>query len=269
MHRIGQFSKLGQVTIKTLHYYDEVGLLVPEHIDAENGYRYYSTLQLFRLNEIVSLRQMGFSISDISAIVDKRDVSEILDQRKTELNLEKQTATEQLSRLESYIQERKEGQIMNYQAVIKEIPACTVFSATRVIPNYAALCEIMPELGQKVADANPGLKCAEPDYCFNLYLDKEYRDTDINVEICQAVVSRGNDGDGFVFKDMPAVTVASVLHKGPYEKIGSAYAYVMQWVEQRGYRVTGNIRESYIDGVWNKDSEEDWLTELQVPIERA
>ncbi len=88
---------------------------------------------------------------------------------------------------------------MNYQAVIKEIPAYTVYSAKYTLPNYAALNEIMPALGKKVSKANPGIKCIEPNYCFNVYLDGEYREKDINVEICEAVETRGKDGDGIVF----------------------------------------------------------------------
>lgn len=268
MYRIGMFSKLGKVTIKTLHHYDEVGLLVPAHVDEENSYRYYTTGQLFRLNEIIALRQMGFFISEISAIVDGGNVAEILKRRKAKLESEIHNVTGQLSRLNRYIEEQKEEPKMSYQAVIKEIPACTVFTARYTLPNYAAMNEIMPALGEKVGRANPGLKCALPEYCFNVYLDDEYRDTDINVEICQAVTNRGKDGDGIVFKDLPAVTVASVLHRGVYETIGAAYAYAMQWVEQNGYKMASNVRESYIDGIWNKDKVEDWLTEIQIPVEK-
>ena len=88
------------------------------------------------------------------------------------------------------------------------------------------------------------------------------------MEICEAVTSRGNDGDGIVFKDIPAITAVSVLHRGAYEKLGDAYAYAMQWVEQNGYRIINNVRESYIDGIWNKDNADDWLTEIQVPVEK-
>lgn len=266
MYRIGMFSKLGRVTIKTLHHYDEVGLLVPNHVDEENGYRYYTANQLFRLNEIVALRQMGFSISEISAIVDGHNVAEILRQRKAELEDEVQHVTDRLFRLKNYIDEQKEGHTMDYRAVIKEIPAYTVYAARYTIPNYAALNEIMPALGEKVGKANPGLKCVEPGYCFNVYLDGEYRDTDINVEICEAVTSKGKDGDGIVFKDIPAITAVSVLHRGAYEKIGGAYAYAVRWAEQNGYSIIDNVRESYIDGIWNKESVDDWLTELQVPV---
>lgn len=268
MYRIGVFSKLGRVTIKTLRHYDEVGLLTPAHVDEENGYRYYVTNQLFRLNKIVALRQMGFSIPEITDMLDGHNIALILEQQRVELLSEQQSVNDRLFRLEHYILEQKEGYFMEYQAVIKEVPSFTIYSARFVIPNYAALGQIMPMLGEKVRKANPGIKCVEPDYCFNLYLDGEYKDVDINVEICQAVTSRGIEADGVVFKEIPAVTVASILHKGTYEKLGNAYAYAMQWVEQNGYRIIDNVRESYIDGMWNKDSVEDWLTEIQVPVEK-
>lgn len=268
MYRIGMFSKLGQVTIKTLHHYDDVGLLKPAHIDEVNGYRYYNAGQLFRLGEIMQLRQMGFSIPEISAIIDGHNIAGILKQRKLELENEVQDASDQLFRLENYINERKEGYKMDYQAVIKDIPEFIVYAAKYTLPNYAALNSIMPELGEKVTKANPGIKCVQPGYCFNVYLDGEYRDTDINVEICEAVTKKGKDGDGFIFKTVPAAKVVSVLHRGAYDKIGKAYAYATQWVEQNGYKIVDNIRESYIDGIWNKEDTKDWLTEIQVPVEK-
>ena len=65
MLKIGMFSKLGKTKIKTLRHYDEVGLVKPDYTDEESGYRYYKSSQLIRLNEIVALRQMGFSIAEI------------------------------------------------------------------------------------------------------------------------------------------------------------------------------------------------------------
>lgn len=268
MYRIGMFSKLGRVTIKTLRHYDEVGLLVPAHVDDENSYRYYTSDQLLKLGEIMALRQMGFSISEVTAIVSGHNIAGIFEQRKAELENEVQDVTGQLFRLNHYIQEQKEGHKMNYQAVIKEIPAFMVYSARYTLPNYEALNEIMPALGEKVERLNPNIKCVEPGYCFNVYLDGEYRDANINVEICEAVTTRGKDAEGIVFKEMPAVKVVSVLHRGAYEKIGAAYAYAVKWVEQNGYQIADNVRESYIDGIWNKDGVEDWLTEIQVPVEK-
>jgi effector-binding domain-containing protein len=62
--------------------------------------------------------------------------------------------------------------------------------------------------------------------------------------------------------------VVSVLHRGAYDNLGEAYAYAMQWVEQNGYQIIDNVRESYIDGIWNKENVDDWLTEIQVPVRK-
>lgn len=115
-----------------------------------------------------------------------------------------------------------------------------------------------------------GCKCAEPEYCFNVYHYEEYRDHDIDVSLCQAVTERKEDSDVAKFQTIARVPQAAcLLHKGPYRTLRNAYTFAAQWIEQNGYRLAGPPRESYIDGIWNKESEEDWLTELQFPVEKA
>lgn len=82
MYRIGLFSKINKVTIKTLRYYDEAGLLKPAFVDQENGYRYYTSEQLPKLHRIIALRQIGFSIDEISAIIGGHNIAEIFEGRK-------------------------------------------------------------------------------------------------------------------------------------------------------------------------------------------
>ncbi len=268
MFRIGEFSKLGKVTVKTLHHYDDIGLLIPAYVDEFNGYRYYTANQLFELNRIVQLREIGFSLANIAALVEERDTAELLERRRLELLAESEQVELRLASLDRYIDERK-ALAMSYETTTKTIPACTVYSYETVVPNYDALNEIMPTLGERVGKANPGLKCTPDDYCFNVYLDEEYRETDVRVEICQAVVTRGVDGDGIVFKDLPEITAACVMHPGAYSGIGAAYAHVMKWVTENGYRITGPVRESYVHGVWDRENVADWRTEIQVPVAAA
>lgn len=268
MYRIGVFSKLGKTTVKTLRHYDEEGLLKPAHVDEENGYRYYTTDQLFTLHKIVALRQMGFSVAEVSEMLCGRSISGILEQRRAELESELAAVTDRLFRINHYIENRKEGFSMEYQVVTKEIPECIVFSKRQVIPNYDAYFELYPTVGEAVAKANPELKCIEPEYCFSIYHDREYKETDIDVEICQAVTDFGVETEGVVFKKIPAVTVASVMHKGPYSDLRAAYASVFRWIADNGCAVADDPRESYIDGIWNKDNEAEWLTEVQVPFNK-
>ena len=155
---------------------------------------------------------------------------------------------------------------MNYAASIKELPECIVYSKRLTVPSYDAYFEVIPAIGAQVMAQYPDLKCSVPEYCFIVYLDGEYKEKDIHVEYCEAVSELKPDFEDVHFKRMESVTAVSVLHKGDYPGLSNAYAFAFQWIEENGYAVAGAPRESYIDGIWNKEDKADWLTELQVPI---
>jgi DNA-binding transcriptional MerR regulator len=266
MLRIGEFSKMSKTTIKALRYYDEVGLLKPEETDKFTGYRFYTTNQLVKLHRIQAYRQVGLSIDEIRLILSGHDAAPMLEKRMTELKSELAEGTSQLSRIEFILQGKGENHFMNYAVTIKELPGCIVYSKKMTIPTYDAYFEVIPAIGEAVEKQYPDLKCAVPEYSFVVYLDGEYREKDINIEFCEAVTKKWPDFSDIVFKDIDPATVVSVLHKGSYKELSQAYAYTFKWIEENGYIPASHPRESYIDGIWNKEDEADWLTELQVPI---
>ncbi|HJJ31180.1 MAG TPA: MerR family transcriptional regulator [Methanocorpusculum sp.] len=266
MYRIGEFSRISRTTVKTLRYYAEKNLLTPEKTDIVTGYRYYTTAQLLQLYKIQELREAGISISGIREILAGADSAAILKKKKKELQQAAAETVSQISRIDFLLGGTRQ---MIYSVTIKEIPEYIVYSRTMHLNAYSDMMQEIPKTGAKLAAVNPTLKCVVPDYCFCRYLDCEYRETDITAEYCQAVEEAGTPVDDIIFKTIPAVKVASILHKGPYESIGSAYAYVMKWIEDNGYVCCDVPRESYIDGIWNKESPDDWLTEIQVPVDSA
>ena len=92
MLKIGEFSKLSRVSIRMLRYYDDIGLIKPYFIDPVNGYRYYQEEQLFITGRITSLKDMGFSLSDIIQIINcydcKEKINTFLLDKKSELRKE-------------------------------------------------------------------------------------------------------------------------------------------------------------------------------------
>ncbi len=268
MFRIGEFSKMSKTTIKTIRYYDEIGLLEPETTDRFTGYRMYTTNQLLRLHKIQSLRQVGLTIEEVRNILSGNDVENILRQRKAELIADLTENSEKLRRINFILQEQKEKEFMNYQATIKELRECIVYSKKLTVPNYDAYFHVLPAIAQEVKEKYPDLKCIVPEYCFIIYLDKEYKESDINIEYCEAVDGMRPDFNGIVFKKMDPMNALSVMHKGDYPDLGKAYAFAFKWIEENGYVIAADPRERYIDGIWNKESKEDWLTELQIPIKR-
>ena len=113
-----------------------------------------------------------------------------------------------------------------------------------------------------------GCTCALPEYCFTNYPEPGYKDADILVEICESVAEARKETGGLQFKTLPAIQAACVFHRGSYRTFSESYETVLRYIEENGYEIAGEIRESYIDGVWNKDDESEWLSEIQVPVRR-
>lgn len=270
MYRIGQFSKIGKVTVKALRFYEKEGLIEPCHIDAATGYRYYDSRQLPRIHKIVALRQCGFSIPEMRQIVNGKNVSRLFASRKEKLEAEAAQAGERLSSINSYIESLGQGEDMRYQVVVKDLPRVIVYWMRTIVESYESYFDLMPKIGEEIAAYNPGLRCLDdPPYCFIMYHDGEYKESDIDIEFCEAVQEIGVDTPRLKFKTIERVPAAAcVLHKGPYSELPLAYAAAFKWIDDNGYIPSGNPRESYIDGIWNRRDPAEWLTEVQVPIER-
>ena len=268
MYRIGVFSKMNKITIKTLRHYDEIGLFKPVYIDDTTGYRYYSSSQLPKLHKILALKSLGFSLSEIldSMEEDAGSMIEYLEKRKDCILRTIEEEELRLSQIQAYLKTLKqEGMYMKYDVILKTLPEVIVASMRTTIPNYDAYYKIYPEMGEYMEQQK--VECSLPEYCFTIYHDGEYKESDIYVEICEAVTDYAEDSDKVKFKKIEEVeNAACVLHKGPYSTIGMAYGAVMKWIEENGYEVVGLPRESYIDGVWNKETPAEWLTEIQIPV---
>lgn len=261
MLKIGEFSKLSHLTIKALRFYEKEGLLIPASIDEWTGYRFYETGQLEDAARIKAYRQLDLSIDEIKAICSGEDAKEIFRAKAAAL----QTQREEIDVRLSIINHILEDEEMKYQVTVKEVPSAIVYYSEVRLPKYSDMMQYIPAIGKECMKLNPGLKCAEPPYEFCEYLDEEHRDTDVLIRHNEAVVAFENEN--IKFREIPATKVLSIFHKGAYDQIGEAYAFIMKYAEENRYKVAGLARECYIDGIWNKESVEEWLTEIQLPIE--
>ncbi len=264
MYRIGEFSKLGKTTIKTLRFYEKQGLLKPARIDEYTGYRYYQGGQLIDLARIVALRQTGFSIEEIKDFTRGKDLFSFLDEKRAELEKAQSDVAEKLRRI-NYLSERK---IMEKEVVVKKIPEYTVYYADGVLEKYSDAGAFILQSAEKCLALNPDIKCVKPDYGFMTYLDGEYKEKNVKVRYCQAVERAGTESEDIKFETLKPITAACIYHKGSYETLSESYGFLLSWIEENGYAADGYIRETYIDGVWNKDDPKDYLTEIQVPVKK-
>ena len=267
--KIGEFSKMMQVTVKTLRYYEQKGLLLPYEVDEWTGYRYYSIYQMQRLNIIRGLQQQGFTLEEIKELLEDGEQMPSIDQltqkiEETEHQL--QLLIKRRSQLLKWLDSHKQIKTME-KVNIQSLPEIIVASHREIIPNYDALGELcVNKIGPEMQRL--GCKCPPPGYCFTIEHNKEYRSTDLDIEYCEQVEEMGKDSNIIQFKHLPAVEKAlCIKHLGGYERFHESFAEAFRYMEEKGYKPIGHTRICYIDGVWNKDNPEQWLSIIQIPIE--
>ena len=263
MYKIGDFSNLSKTTIKTLRYYEKEGLLTPGYIDSNTGYRYYESSQLVDLSKIVHLRQAGLSIKDIKNILDGQDLTNILKNRKKEIEKQLFNYNTELSKINYLL----EGNMQN-EIFVKKIPSYIIYYRDDVISDFSKITDFVLETGEKCAKANPNLKCMNPDYCYVSYLDGEYKEKNIKVRYAQAVEEYGKETEDVKFMKSEEITAVCIYHKGSYENLRDSYNIIIKYIEDNGYEIIDNPRECYIDGCWNKESEDEYLTEIEFPVKK-
>lgn len=275
MLKIGEFSKLARVTVKTLRYYADLGLLKPAYVDRYSGYRYYSLEQLPRLNRILALKELGFSLVQIEQLV-REDVGAGELQRLMRLKhaeLQQQVQAEQV-RLERVAvrlrQIEQEGRLPAHEVLVKPVPGCQVVGIRDTIAGYADIGELFRELWSFIGAGGGGSPTGPP---MAIYHDAEYRDQGADVEVAAPLAVEPGKGrvkgnSRVTVHPLPAVNAASAVYTGGYDGISSAYGALVGWVQSHGYRGSGPNRELYLQGPGPGVEPSRYITEVQFPVER-
>lgn len=270
MFKIGEFSKLTQVSVRMLRYYDETGLLKPAEVNKYTGYRMYSSKQIPTLNKILFLRDTGFTVLEIDNALKHWDADYIKEQLKIKeketeenINLENQ----RLTKIRTAMNDINKKQIaIHCNATLKSIPSYEVLSLRKIIFNYFCEGNLWKELCDYIRTEK--LNISENNYSFAIYHDKEYKDKDVDVEVCIITNQKGVNRDNFTFRQTePLEKVACSMVYGPYENISPAYTSFVHWLEKNNqYEITGISRQVCHKGPWNETDPNKYLTEIQIPV---
>jgi len=280
MIRIGDFSKLGLVSVKTLRYYDEMGLLKPLQVDPFTGYRMYEYHQLLRLNRILALKDLGFSLEEIRQLLSEQLTAEqlrgMLKLRRAEATQKVREEMERLEHVEARLRQiEQEDTVSKYDVVIKRVEALRVVSLRAVVPTPPEQGVLWEELGKCLA--TPPGRASGP--CLTLYHDSEYREKDWDVEVCQPVVGGMKEAGRVKMQTLPVVeTMACTLHHGPFTSISEAYEAIVKWIDANGYSICGPSRELVLrepagnpggGAVKASQTDPETVIEVQFPVEKA
>ena len=273
MIRIGDFSKLSRVSIKTLRFYDEMELLKPVDVDRFTGYRYYEFDQLPRLYRILALKELGFSLEEIGHLLEGNLSAEqmrgMLKLRQAEIRQRVEEEAGRLERVELWLREiEQEDSVSKYDVVIKKIEPTRVASVRGVVPTppdqRSLWDELMGYLHQKNA------RMIGPPMA--LYHDPEFKERDWDIEVVMPIGNGLESGQSVQVYDLPgAEKMACVVHTGPFATIGEAYDAVAKWIDQNGYHIVGPGRELNLRLPDKPGDQNDpnTVNEIQFPVEKT
>jgi effector-binding domain-containing protein len=271
MIKIGDFSKLSLVSVRTLRYYEEMGLLAPIEVDRFTGYRYYSVDQLPRLNRILALKDLGLSLEQIAELLDEglppEQLRGMLRMKQTEIQQQVQQDQERLARVEARLRQiEQENTMSTYDVIIKKIEPQTVASLRKVIPFPQDVGKMFEELFTYLGQC--GVKPMGAPTA--IWHDTEHKDKDWDTEVIVPIGDALPAGNGVKTVQLPGVaTMACTIHSGSYEGFPQAYTALMGWIEANGYHLAGPTREIYLRGPGPMPTDPaTYVTEIQAPVEK-
>lgn len=271
MFKIGEFSKLTQVSARMLRYYDETGLLKPAVIDAWTGYRMYSAEQIPVLNKIIYLRDSGFNRAEIANALKQNNgtgIIEQLDKKHLEIEADIQQLQGKIKKIDTAKTELLRGKSeIHYNISIKSIPRYFVLSLRRIVSDYYAEGDLWKELSAFVVQN----KVEISNNTFSIYHDEEYRESDVDIELCVTVNKAGKESGDFRFHYIePVEKMACMMVNGDFSKIAGAYLSFAAWLENNSeYKMLGPDRQVVHRGPWNEKDPQEFLTEIQIPVQNS
>lgn len=277
MFKIGEFAQIAQVSTRQLRHYDQIGLLRPDRTDAATGYRYYSIRQLRRLNAILALKELGFTLEQVRPLINNevpaQELRGMLALKRAEAARALAEEEARLRHIASRIEELEAtGGLGDYDVVMKSVPALPFLSVS-------VACEGMDEALRLLADvAREGTRQIRASLRDRLMVvaRNDFESDRLDLEAGFSLTRPSNavvrlaGGLELRYGELPAVeTMATLVRSGPGYESHRAFGALGAFMEAQGYVVDGPCREVFLEPVIGDPGLADALVEIQFPVRHA
>lgn len=285
-YSIGEVAEMCSVSIKTLRYYDQIGLVIPEFRNEESKYRYYSKQQMIQLFIIRQLRKLGFGIKEIKELFENINVEEMEEAVDNRLEaIEKEIKELEMRRaIGENLRERLKlgGDILSRadgifsdtymdtmdNIKLEKIPEGTLLYVREVMKNY---CNSDVSLAQWITITD---KCTERRLIRKSPIIVTYyaqpleqflmKDTDVEF----GILVEGDVDDSKDFRKFGGFDAVTKIHVGKYSDAVNSHISMMQWINQNGYELAGPISEEFIVSPVDIDNENEHITKIIMPVKK-
>ncbi len=258
MIKIGDFSKLANVTIKTLHHYGELGLLKPAWIDRFTGYRYYTLEQLRRLNRILALKDLGLSLDQIERVLNENvspaELRGMLHMKQLELEQRLEEEQARLNRIQLHMRNLDQEDFPSKMDILlKTTEAYPALQAHRIAPSRAEMIRIRKALMKCIQSCVEANQLKVNGSWLSTVEESEYAESNLKIVMTLPIASRPAqkvyllDGQAIeVIETSAGQPIASTIHTGTNpEELTATYAAMFTWAQNNGYQISGPFHEVY------------------------
>jgi DNA-binding transcriptional MerR regulator len=265
MYPIGEFSIITRLSVKTLRYYHEEGLLIPDYIDDESGYRYYRPASAERAAVISMLRDMEFTIAEIREILtgytDDAEVVEFLERQRGRIEVRISKYRDQRNDLDLMIETIRRSEKMKNEInhdVQEKFIDDIILAAVRYKGRYEQVGEAFQKVARVAGRFINGRAMA-------LYHDGEYKEADADIEAGFPVKKILNHDD-ISCRVLAGGKAVTLIHRGGYHLIGQSYEMIMHYIADKKLKTAAPSREVYIKGpgMIFRGNPDKYLTEIQI-----
>jgi DNA-binding transcriptional MerR regulator len=263
---ISEFARAGNVTIRALRFYDELGLLSPAHVVPETGYRRYSPAQFAELNQIQAFKDMGFSLQEIRELLQRRlapqELRAVLEERREVFKRRVRDAAGRLERIDARLNSISTGGPQSHLPImLRRTPGQSVVSLREKLQNYDQVDELFATLERRV---DSRVLYDQRGAIFHRCLEG---DGEIDCEGVRFLKHPVAAIRGLKVYESRRACVAFTYHYGSEDSICTTYQSMTGWIAAQGYQLSAAKREIYWPTPENK-SETSSLTEIQFPVAR-
>ncbi|MEP7292141.1 MAG: MerR family transcriptional regulator [Chloroflexota bacterium] len=282
MLKIGDFSRISQVTIKALRLYDTLGLLQPASIDPFTNYRYYTLDQLADIHRIVALKEMGLSLDEIRDVLSSdlplEQLRGMLRLKQAELHQRIDEETMRLRQAEFRLRQLElEENMPTLDVVIKKVEPFYALTVRATVSTRFQMGDLGREIQRKLEAADFPIRFPLPPDIplVNIFYGNEYLEENIDAEYCMpidpslAATFTLDNGLTYAPREVPGVEMAACyVFKGDYDAVADHYPLLQRWIAEQGYTFEDEIRYVYLRGNMHNEPPANYVTEIQARISK-
>jgi DNA-binding transcriptional MerR regulator len=276
MFTIGDFAKLGRVSVRMLRHYDSLGLLIPAEVDRYTGYRTYRADQMSRLNRVIALNDLGFTLSQVRSILDEQVSADqlrgMLRLRRAQLEAQLSADAARLMSVEARLRMiEEEGHMSTEEVVVKQVAPVRVAELSGVAASYEG-ADIGPVIGPLYRELMDRLnRAGVPLTGFTVAYYEAASDVSgdaVTVHAGATVSAPAKPDYDFAIVELPALpAAATIVHRGSMDEADRSMQILARWIEDNGYHMEGYAREVCLE--FDLANPSKWVHEFQISITPA